>query len=193
MGRIVISTNVSLDGVVQDPDGAEGFARGGWFIRARGTDIAAWTDIELDEAMHTDALLLGRRTDAWFAQRWASRSGEWADRLNALPKYVVSSTLEHPHWTNATVLGSGVLEEVEKLKRDVAGDIVVYGSYQLGRWLMENDLVDEVRLFVFPVVVGAGHRLFETTGNEKALRLINSRAVGEGLVMVIYRPVREAG
>ena len=151
MGKIVISTNVSLDGVVQDPDGEEGFRLGGWFGQSGGKDLEQWAKIESDEALRTAALLLGRRSDEWFAARWLSRSGEWADRLNSLPKYVVSSTLEHPRWSNATVLNGDVVDEVSKLKQELDGEIVVYASYQLGRTLIEHDLVDELRLFVFPV------------------------------------------
>ena len=192
MGKIVISTNVSLDGVVQDPDGAEGFPLGGWFTRSGGRDLEAWAKIEFEEALRTEALLLGRRSDAWFAARWPeSRPGEWAARLTSLPKYVVSSTLEHPCWSNASVLKGDVLEAVSTLKQQLAGDIVVYASYQLGRTLIEHDLVDELRLFVFPIVLGAGERLFGETGGLKPLRLIDTRTVGEGLIQLTYQPVRD--
>ena len=169
MGKIVISTNVSLDGVVQDPDGKEGSALGGWFTRSGGRDLEQWAKIEFEEALRAEALLLGRRSDAWFAARWgASRPGEWAERLRGLPKYVVSSTIDEPHWSNATVVRGNVLEEVSRLRQELDGDIVVYASYQLGRMLIENDLVDELRLFVFPVVVGAGERLFGETSRSEA-------------------------
>ena len=188
MARIVISTNVSLDGVVQDPDGKEGSALGGWFTRSGGHDLAEWATIEFEESLRTEAMLLGRRSDEWFAARWpASRPGEWAERLNSLPKYVVSSTRENASWSNATVVKGDVLEEVSKLKQEIDGDIVVYASYQLGRMLIENDLVDELRLFVFPVVVGAGERLFGRTSVQKPLRLIDSRTVGAGLVRLTYQ------
>ena len=146
MGKLVISTNVSLDGVVQDPDGEEGFRLGGWFGQSGGNDVQEWAKVEFEEALRTEALLLGRRSDEWFAARWASRPGEWADRLNSLPKYVVSSTLEEPRWTNSTVLKGDVVSQVSKLKQELDGDIVIYASYQLGRTLMEHDLVDELRL-----------------------------------------------
>ena len=192
MGKIVISTNVSLDGVVQDPDGKEGFRLGGWFGQFGGKDLEEWAKVELEEALRTEALLLGRRSDEWFAERWQSRSGEWADRLNSLPKYVVSSTLEHPRWSNSTVLKGDTVNEVSKLKQELDGDIVVYASYQLGRTLIEHDLVDELRLFVFPVVLGAGERLFGQTTDKKPTHLLDTRTIGDGLALLTYQLVREA-
>jgi dihydrofolate reductase len=192
MGKIVISTNVSLDGVVQDPDGKEGFSRGGWFNQHGDKDLEEWAKLATKEAFGTVALLLGRRSDEWFATRWASRTGEWADRLNSLPKYVVSATLHDPKWTNATVLKGDVIDEVTRLKQELDGDIVVYASYQLARTLIEHDLVDELRLFVFPVVVGAGEHLLGETGGEKPFRLAGSRTVGSGLVFLTYEIVRAA-
>ncbi|HKY64869.1 MAG TPA: dihydrofolate reductase family protein [Acidimicrobiales bacterium] len=190
MGKIVISTNMSLDGVVQDPDGKEGFSRGGWFGRFGGDDVETWGEVELGEALRTGALLLGRHSDAWFGPRWSPRAGAWADRLNSLPKYVVSSTLDEPEWTNVTVLSGDVVDEVTSLKQQVDGEIVVYASYELGRTLLEHDLVDELRLFVFPVVVGAGRRLFGETSGEKPLRLVASRTVGENLTFLTYEVAR---
>jgi len=192
MGKIVISTNVSLDGVVQDPDGAEGFGLGGWFAEFGGKDLEEWAKVSFEEALGAEALLLGRRSDEWFGARWASRPGEWADRLNSLPKYVVSSTLEDPKWTNVTVLKGTVVDEVTRLKQEIDGDIVVYASYQLGRTLIEHDLVDELRLIVFPVVVGAGERLFGETSGKKLFRLTGSRTVGNGLFFLTYAIVRDA-
>ncbi|HEY9481767.1 MAG TPA: dihydrofolate reductase family protein [Micromonosporaceae bacterium] len=192
MGKIVISTNVSLDGVVQDPDGKEGFRLGGWFGQFGGHDLEAWAKVMLDEALRTEALLLGRRSDEWFAARWISRSGQWADRLNSLPKYVVSSTVEDPTWTNATVLKGDVVDEVTKLKQEIDGDIVVYASCQLGRTLIEHDLVDELRLVVFPVVLGAGERLLGETSDQKPMRLVDARTVGDGLAFLTYQPIRNA-
>jgi dihydrofolate reductase len=191
MAKIVISTNVSLDGVVQDPDGQEGFGRGGWFGQYGGKDLEAWGKVEFHEALSTQALLLGRRSDEWFAERWLPKGGEWADRLNRLPKYVVSSTLQRPRWSNATVLRGDVVDQVSKLKRELDGDVVVYASYQLGRTLIEQDLVDELRLFVFPVVVGAGERLFGETSDKTPLRLVDTKTVGDGLVFVTYEVVRD--
>jgi len=193
MGKIVITTNMSLDGVVQDPDGAEGFSRGGWFVQAGGKDLEEWGKIEYAEALSSAALLLGRRSDEWFGTRWAARPGEFADRLNSLPKYVVSATLRDPRWTNVTVLKGDVTDEVTRLKRELDGDIVVYASYQLERALIEHGLVDELRLFVFPVVVGAGERLFGETTGMKSFRLAGSRTVGDGLVLLTYEAVRDAG
>jgi len=193
MGKIVITTNMSLDGVVQDPDGAEGFSRGGWFVQAGGKDLEEWGKIEYAEALSSSALLLGRRSDEWFGTRWAARPGEFADRLNSLPKYVVSATLRDPRWTNVTVLKGDVTDEVTRLKRELDGDVVVYASYQLERALIEHGLVDELRLFVFPVVVGAGERLFGQTTAMKPFRLAGSRTVGDGLVLLTYEAVRDAG
>jgi len=193
MGKIVIATNVSLDGVVQDPDGKEGFDRGGWFLEHGGKDLQEWGKVEYAEALGAAALLLGRRSDEWFGTRWpATRPGEWAGQLNSLPKYVVSGTLKDPTWTNVTILNGDVVDEVTKLKQQVDGDIVVYASYQLGRTLIEHDLVDELRLFVFPVVVGAGERLFGETSGTRPFRLADSRTVGDGLVYVSYEVVRDA-
>jgi dihydrofolate reductase len=192
MGKIVISTNISLDGVIQDPDGLEGFRLGGWFTRSVGKDREEWVKVELEEALGAEALLLGRRSDEWFARRWQSRSGAWADRLNSLPKYVVSSTLEHPRWSNSTVLNGDVVSEVSKLKQELDGDIVVYASYQLVHTLIEHDLVDELRLLLAPVVLGAGARLFGQTSDQKPFHLVDIRTVGDGLPLITYRPVRDA-
>ena len=192
MGKIVISTNASLDGVVQDPDGKEGFRRGGWFAQYGGKDLEAWSQVELEEALGAEALLLGRRSDEWFASRWLSRSGEFADRLNYLPKYVVSASLDKPRWSNSTVLNGNVVEQISKLKQEVDGDILVYASYLLGRTLIEHDLVDELRLFIFPVVVGAGTRLFGETSDRKPMRLVNVRSVGDGLAYLTYQLIRDA-
>jgi dihydrofolate reductase len=190
MGKIVVSTNATLDGVVQDPDGQEGFSQGGWFGQFGGKDLEEWGKISLDEALGAQALLLGRRSDEWFAARWAARTGEWADRLNGLPKYVVSATLEEPQWGNSTVLKGDVVTEVSALKKRLDGEIVVYASYQLGRTLMEHDLVDELRLTVFPVTLGVGERLFAETGDKKPMRLVGTRNVGAGLVLLTYELVR---
>jgi dihydrofolate reductase len=193
MGKIIISTNASLDGVVQDPDGQEGFQLGGWFGQFGGKDLDEWAKVEYAEALNAQALLLGRRSDEWFAARWpADRAGEWAARLNSLPKYVVSTTLAEPEWSNSTVLTGDVVSEVSKVKQELDGDIVVYASYQLGRTLVEHDLVDELRLFVFPVVLGAGNRLFGEGSQALPLRLVSARAVGDSLTFLTYEFTRAA-
>jgi dihydrofolate reductase len=186
MGKLVISTNVSLDGVVQDPDGQEGFKNGGWFSHFGGKDLDAWAKLAFEESLGADALLLGRRSEEWFATRWASRTGEWADRLNTLPKYVVSSTLTEPKWSNSTILSGEIVGEISKLKHELDREIVIYASYQLGRSLIEHDLVDEIRLVVFPVVLGAGLRLFGETCDMKPMRIIGTQRVGESLVFASY-------
>jgi dihydrofolate reductase len=192
MGKIVISENVSLDGVVEDPTGEDGFRHGGWFEQFMGKDREAWAKVEFAEALGAEALLLGRRSDEYFGARWASLSGDWADRLNNLPKYVVSSTLVDPVWTNVTILKGEVVKEVSRLKQDLDGEIVVYASRRLVHTLMEHDLVDELRLTVFPVVLGAGERLFGETSDKTSLRLLNARPVGEGLSHLSYEVARRA-
>ena len=193
MGKIVMSgpQNVTFDGVVQDPDGHEGFRLGGWFVQFGGKDLEAWNKVALDEALGAEAWLLGRRSYEFFGERWRPRRGQLADRLNSMPKYVVSSTLEHPVWNNSTVLKGDVVTEVSRLKEELDGEIVVPASYQLGRTLMELDLVDELRLVVFPVVLGTGERLFGETSGKKPLRLVNAQTIGEGLVFLTYKFVRD--
>jgi dihydrofolate reductase len=192
MGKIVVSENVSLDGVIEDPAGVEGFSRGGWIGRIgdRGREEAA--KVALDEALGAEALLLGRRSYEFLAARWPSREGELAERLNSLPKYIVSSTLEDPEWNNTTVLKGHAVNEVEKLKQDVDGEIVAAASIQLVRTLIEHDLVDELRLMVYPVVLGAGRPLFGETSEKKPMRLLDTRAVAGDLVYLTYERVREA-
>jgi dihydrofolate reductase len=195
MGKIVVSDNVTLDGVIQDPAGDEGFSRGGWVGQRggfRGRDNEAWAKHQFEEALGAEALLLGRRSDEYFGSLWNSRSGEWADRLNSLPKYVVSSTLEDPVWNNSTVLKGEVVNEVSKLKQELNGEIVVYASFQLVRTLMEHDLVDELRLIVFPVVLGAGERLFGETSDKTPLRLLGTWTVGDGLAYLTYEFAHDA-
>ena len=184
MGRIVVSENVSLDGVVQDPAGVEGFRLGGWVGRiGQGREEAA--RVALDEALGADAFLLGRRSYEFLAARWPSRTGPLADRLNSFPKYLVSSTLEAPAWNNTIVLKGDVINSVSKLKREISGEIVVAASFQLWHQLMKHDLVDELRLMIYPVVLGAGERLFGETGDRKAMRLLGARTVDD-LVLLTY-------
>ena len=194
MGKIVITSNVTLDGVVRDPDGEEGFERGGWFHRYVGAgDLEAWGARETQEALDAEALLLGRRSSEWFADRMTVRgeaearvSPEWAARVRSLPKYIVSSTLEDPRWSNATVLSGDVVKEVSELKRKADGEILVYGSYRLVRTLVEQNLADELRLAVFPVVLGSGPRLFGEFGDKKPVHLVETRKMGEGLLFCTY-------
>jgi dihydrofolate reductase len=192
MGKIVMSgpQNVSLDGVVQDPDGKEGFERGGWFVEFGGKDLEEWNKVALDDALGAEAWLLGRRSYEFFGARWRPRTGELADRLNNMPKYVVSSTLEHPDWNNSTVLQGDPVTAVTKLKQELDGEIVVPASYQLGRTLLEHDLVDELRLVVFPVVLGAGERLFGENSGTKPMRLAHNKTIGDGLVCLTYEFLR---
>jgi dihydrofolate reductase len=190
MGKIVVSDNVSLDGVVQDPAGDEGFSRGGWVGLIR--DRPRVNKLALDEALGAEGLLLGRRSYEWFAGRWPSRSGELADRLNSMPKYVVSSTLEDPGWNNSTVLRGDLVDEVSRLKQELSGDIVVPASFQLVRTLIEHDLVDELRLKIYPIVLGDGERLFGGTSDQKPMRLVNAKTLDGDIVYVIYEAVREA-
>ena len=191
MGKIVMSDNVSLDGVVQDPAGDEGFRVGGWVgVIAGRPELAKFT---LDEALGTKALLLGRRSYEWLAARWPSRTGELANRLNSLPKYVVSSTLseEAATWGPTTVLRGEVVNEVSKLKQELNGEIQVPASFQLTRTLVEHDLVDELRLKIFPVVLGAGARLFGDVSDKKSLRLLHTQTLGDGVAYVSYEVVRD--
>src|SRR5262245_48428904 len=191
MGRIIVSENVTLDGVVQDPSGTEGFARGGWIGRIgdRGRDEAA--KVALDEALSTEVMLMGRRSYEFLAARWPSRNGDLADRLNSKPKYVVSSTMQGAEWTNTTVLAGDVVAAVSKLKDETTGDVVVPASIRLVRTLIEHDLVDELRLMVYPVVLGAGERLFGEAGDERHLRVVDARTVDD-LAYLTLRPARDA-
>jgi dihydrofolate reductase len=186
MGRIVVTEFVSLDGVMEAPGGGEDFQRGGWTLDVdQGEDGARF---KLEETLDAEAVLLGRVTYERFAAAWPSQQGEFADKFNAMLKYVVSSTLQDPQWHNSTVLDGDVVEEAAKLRQNRDGDIVVHGSARLVQTLVEHDLVDEVRLMVFPVVVGAGKRLFGDTGGTKRLRLVDARTVGDGVAILIYRP-----
>jgi dihydrofolate reductase len=194
MAKIVISgpQNISLDGVSQDPTGDEGFRLGGWFVQFGGKDLEEWSKVALDDALGAEAWLLGRRSYEYFGVRWRSRSGELADRLNSMPKYVVSSTLKEPDWNNSTILNGDVVTEVSRLKQELDGEIVVPASHQLGRTLIEHDLADELRLVVFPVVLGAGERLFGETSGMKPMRLIDARIIGDSLAFLTYKFARGA-
>jgi dihydrofolate reductase len=190
MGRIVITEFVSLDGVMEDPGGSEGFEHGGWTFEIGQGETGG--KFKLEETFGSDALLLGRVTYEGFAEAWPERDGEFADKFNSMPKYVVSSTLKDPEWTNSHVLGGDLREAAEKVKREVDGDIVVHGSASLAQGLLENDLVDELRLMVYPVVLGAGERLFGETSDKKHMRLLDTRTVGAGLAYLTYQLVQES-
>jgi dihydrofolate reductase len=189
MGRIVVTEFVSLDGVMEAPGGGEDFKHGGWSFEINRGDEG--DKFKLDETMSSEALLLGRRTYEGFAAAWPPREGDFADKFNTMPKYVVSSTLEDPEWSNSTVLKGDVAKAVAKLKREQDGDIVVHGSARLVQTLVEHDLVDELRLMVFPVVLGSGKRLFGETSDKKSLQLVDSKIVGDGVAILLYRPTDE--
>jgi dihydrofolate reductase len=184
MGRIVVTEFISLDGVIEAPGGGEDYKYGGWTFEIDRGDEG--NQFKLDETMNSAALLLGRRTYEGFAAAWPERDGEFADKFNTMPKYVVSSTLRDPEWTNSTVVSGDVVDEITKLKKEQDGDIVVHGSAQLVQSLIENDLVDELRLMVFPVVLGTGKRLFGETTDKKRLRLSSSTVVGDGVAIQVY-------
>lgn len=186
MGRIVVTEFVSLDGVMQAPGGGEDYEHAGWtFAVSRGEE---GDKFKLDEALAAEALLLGRVTYEGFAAAWPSMEGAFADKFNSMPKYVVSSTIQDPAWNNSTVLNGDVVEEVSKLRQSPGGDIVVHGSAQLVQTLLEHDLIDELRLMVFPVTLGSGKRLFGNSKQKKPLQLTDSRTVGDGIAILIYRP-----
>jgi dihydrofolate reductase len=185
MARIIVTEFVSLDGVMEDPGGAEEFEHGGWtFEIDRGADGDAF---KLDETRETDALLLGRVTYQGFAAAWPKMEGEFADKFNGMPKYVVSSTLDEAAWNNSTVLDGDVVDAVSKLKQEQDGNIAVHGSAQLVQTLIAHDLVDELRLMVFPVVLGSGKRLFASSA-KKPMRLTDSKTVGDGIAVLVYEP-----
>jgi dihydrofolate reductase len=186
MGRIVVTEFASVDGVVEDPGGSEDFKYGGWAFEFKRGE--AGDNFKLEETRASDALLLGRVTYEGFANSWPSREGEFADKFNNMPKYVVSSTLSDPDWTNTTVLDGDLADAVARLKQQHEGDIVVHGSVQLVQALIEQDLVDELRLMVFPVVLGSGKRIFGDTSDKKALRLKDSTVVGDGVAILVYEP-----
>ena len=187
MGRVVVTEFISLDGVIEAPGGGEDYKHGGWTFEIDRGDEG--NQFKLDETMSSAALLLGRRTYEGFAAAWPSREGEFADRFNSMPKYVVSSTLQDPEWNNTTVLSGDLAEEVSNMKERHNGDVVVHGSRQLVQTLVDRDLVDELRLMVFPVVLGSGKRLFGESG-KKRLRLVDSKVVGDGIAIQVYEPDR---
>jgi dihydrofolate reductase len=188
MGRIVVTEFVSLDGVVEAPGGGEGYRHDGWTFEIDRGDEG--NRFKLDETMSSEALLLGRKTYEGFAAAWPSREGEFADKFNGMPKYVVSSTLASPEWSNTTVLDGDLADEVGRVRDAHGGDVVVHGSPQLVQALLEADLVDELRLMVFPVVLGTGKRLFGETSDKKRFRLASSQTVGDGVTILVLEARR---
>jgi dihydrofolate reductase len=184
MARIVATEFISLDGVIEDPGGSEDFRHGGWSFEISSGDDGG--QFKVDETMRSEAMLLGRRTYEGFAEAWPERDGDFADRFNSMPKYVVSSTLRDPQWTNTTVLDGDLRAAVARVNEEREGEVVVHGSAQLVQGLIANDLLDELRLMVFPVVLGSGKRLFGATDDKKTLRLAESRVVGDGVAIMIY-------
>ena len=184
MGKIIVSEFVSLDGVMEAPGGGEDFRHAGWtFAISRGDEGDAF---KLEETRSSEALLLGRVTYEGFAAAWPSLEGEFAEKFNTMPKYVFTSTLSNLAWSNSTVLRGDLVEEVSKLKRRINGEIVVHGSARLAQALLQHDLVDELRLMVFPVVLGSGKRLFGEVSEKKTLHLRDSKTVGDGVAILIY-------
>jgi len=189
MGKIIVTEFVSLDGVIEDPGGSEDYRHGGWsFEFSRGDEGDRF---KLDETLQSDALLLGRVTYEGFAASWPGREGDFAEKLNTMPKYVVSSTLKDPEWTNTTVLDGDPVEAVTRLRDTFNGVLVVHGSAQLAQTLIEHGLVDELRLMTFPVLLGSGKRIFDGASEKKTpLRLADSKAVGDGVMILVYEPAR---
>src|SRR6266487_30527 len=184
MGRLVVTEYISVDGVVEAPSGNEQFERTGWTDDfSRGAD---GDQFKVDETMAADAQLLGRVTYETFAAAWPQFEGEFADKFNSMPKYVVSSTLRDPEWNNTTVLEGDLVDEVTKLKQRYERDVILHGSPQLVQALIEHDLVDALHLLVYPVIVGAGKRLFDGTSETKRLRLAETRTFGDGVHLLVY-------
>jgi dihydrofolate reductase len=191
MGRIVVTEFISLDGVMQDPGGDSSWKHAGWSFKVSSGEEG--DKFKLDETRESEALLLGRVTYQGFAKAWPSVKGEFGDMFNNMPKYVVSSTLEKADWNNSTVLKGDVVKEVSRLKQRLHGTIAVHGSAQLAQTLLKHDLVDELRLMVYPVILGSGKRLFGEATDKKALSLAESKIVGDGVAILIYKPASTDG
>jgi dihydrofolate reductase len=190
MGRIIVTEFVSLDGVIEDPGGAEDFKHGGWsFSFSRGEE---GDKFKLDETLGSEALLLGRVTYDGFADAWLTRNDEFADKFNSMPKYVIGANADPARWNNSTVLEGDPVQAAKRLRDEHSGDIVVHGSAQLAQTLLEHDLVDELHLMVFPVLLGSGKRLFGKTSDKKTLRLVDSKIVGDGIAILTYQQAPEA-
>jgi dihydrofolate reductase len=190
MGRIVVTEFVSLDGVMEDPGGAEDFKHGGWSFEFSRGDVG--DKFKLDETLGSEALLLGRVTYDGFADAWPSRKDEFADKFNSMPKYVIGSSADAARWSNTTVLEADPVEAAKRVRDEHRGDIVVHGSAQLAQTLLERDLVDELRLMIFPVLLGSGKRLFGETSDKKTLRLVDSKTSGDGIAILTYQRDRGA-
>jgi len=189
MGRIVVTEFISLDGVMEDPGGSEHSKHGAWTFKFKRGEEG--DKFKLDETLNAEAQLLGRVTYAGFAAAWPTRSGDpFSAKFNSMPKYVVSQTLQKADWNNSTILKGNVLEEVKKLKQRLKGDILVSGSARLVQTLIANDLVDQLNLMVFPVILGSGKRLFGDPKDPKTLKLAESKTVGDGVLILIYRPAK---
>ena len=186
MGKIIVTEFVSLDGVIQAPGGGEDYKHAGWTFQIRRGEEG--DGFKLKETLDSEALLLGRVTYDGFAKAWPAMKGEFADKFNSMPKYVVSSTLKHADWNNSTILSGDAIEEVRKVKSTLNGNIVVHGSAQLVQALAANDLIDELRLMVFPVILGSGKRLFGDMDGKKSMTLVSSQTVGDGVQILIYEP-----
>jgi len=187
MRKVVVSQFITLDGVVEDPGGSENVPGGGWAFKFdRGPD---GDKFKFDEVMASDALLLGRKTYEGFAAAWPGRTDDvgFADKFNSMPKYVVSTTLTSPEWNNTTVIGTDLAKEIAALKEGGDGDILVNGSVRLARALLQQDLVDELRLMVFPIVLGGGKRLFEGGVPPKLLKLVETRQASDVAILTLRR------
>ncbi len=189
MRRIVVSEFLTLDGVMQDPGGADGFDRGGWaFQFKRGPE---GDKFKMDELMAADALLLGRVTYQGFAAAWPSRTGDFADKMNGMTKHVVSTTLQKADWSNSSIIANNVVDQLRKIKAQAGRDVLVAGSGKLVQTLIQNDLIDEYRLMIFPVILGEGTRLFKDGYAQLPLQLVEARTVGDGVQTMVFHPARE--
>ena len=187
MGKLVVTEFVSLDGVMEAPGGEPGYAHSGWVFRFQSPDQA---EFKFEEVLGHEAHILGRKTYETFAEAWPQRTGEFADRMNSMKKYVVSTTMKTADWNNTSVISSDVANEVARLKRETHGDLLVAGSRTLVNYLKQHDLVDEYRLMVFPIVLGSGMRLFEDAPDAYDLRLVGTRLFDAGTAVLIYERVR---
>ena len=190
MSKVVVSEFVTLDGVMEAPGGEPGHPHSGWVFDFMGDEQLQY---KLQEVLEAESLLIGRVTYESFAGAWPERSGEFADKMNAMPKYVVSTTLKDPKWNNTTVIGGNVVGEIRRLQQHAGGPILVGGSRTLVQTLMEHDLVDEWRLMIFPVVLGSGRRLFPESRSKTVLRLVDTKPFASGVVVHTYHLTSRVG